>query len=250
MPLLSRLVPQGARQAARRLERREIGNEYGRSSPGAGQGGQDHGRLLPRLHPGFRARHHAGADRAGYAPQVYQAIVTNEGSFRLGLVVALIIRVPLPHGRLGSLRPPATGQQEPGAALPAAQRRRRRHPGREHVVAGIRAAAGRRGQPHAGLLGGTAGGAGVPVHQRLQDGLGHGPAVLRHVAVPARLPGLQVRVPSPVPGRPSGARRDRRPDLVPPGPAAAGLPRDPLPRARRELRRRSSGWHCGSSSRA
>ena len=160
------------------------------------------------------------------------------------------VGLPLPHGRLGSLRAPATGQQEPGAALPAAQRRRCRHPGREHVVAGLRAAAGRRGQPHAGLLGGTAGGAGVPVHQRLQDGLGHGPAVLRHVAVPARLPGLQVRVPSPVPGRPPGARRDRRPGLVPPGPAAAGLPRDPLPRARRELRRRSSGWHCGSSSRA
>ena len=45
------------------------------------------------------------------------------------------------------------------------------------------------------------------------------------------------QIPSPLPGRPATARRDRGPDLVPAGPAAAGLPRDPLPRARRELHR-------------
>ena len=52
----ARIVPSGGHR-----------NEHGWSSPGAGQDGQDHGRLLPRIHPRFRACHCAGADRVRYS---------------------------------------------------------------------------------------------------------------------------------------------------------------------------------------
>ena len=119
----------------------------------------------------------------GDADQVYQAIVTNEGRFRLGLVVALMTGFLFLMAAWG-LYVLLTCQQRPGAALLGAQRCWCRYPGCEHVVAGIRDATGRRSQPHAGLLGGTTGGAGLPVDQRLQDGLGHVPTLLRHLVVP------------------------------------------------------------------
>ena len=138
------------------------------------------------------------ADRLGHiglgsAQQVYQSVVTDPTSFRLALVVGLIsafLFLVTAWGLYVLLRPV---NKRSGAALPAAQHGRCRHPVREHVPAALRAADGRRGQPHAGLLGGAAGGAGAPVRRRVQGGLRHGAAVLRHVAVPARLPGLQVR---------------------------------------------------------
>ena len=91
---------------------------------------------------------------------------------------------------------------------------------------------------HAGLLGSTDRGPAVHLTQSIQIELRHRAAVLWHVVVPARLSGLQVRVPSEVPRRPAADRRGRRPDLVPAGLAASGALRAHLSRARRELRRR------------
>ena len=184
------------------------------------------------------------ADRLGHiglgdAQQIYQSVVTDPTSFRLALVVAFVsafLFLVTAWGLYVLLRPVNKDLallflllNTVGVAIQCAS-----------MLPLLSALLmGDAGQPHAGLLGGAAGGAGVPVRQRVQDGLRHGPAVLRHVAVPARLPGLQVQIPSPALGVLLIARRRRRPHLVPPGPAAAGPPRDHLPRARRELHRRS-----------
>jgi len=105
-----------------------------------------------------------------------------------------------------------------------------------------------RAQPPAVVLRSAAGGPLVPVDPRLPDGVRHGPAVLRHVAVPAGLPRLQVPRPPAGAERPARARRGRRRGLVPPGHAPAGPARARLPGPRRELRRGGSGSRCGSSS--
>jgi small-conductance mechanosensitive channel len=141
----------------------------------------------------------------GDAQQVYQAIVTNEASFRLGLVIALMtgfLFLVTAWGLYVLLRPVnknlallflllnAVGVAIQGASMLFLVSAMLQGDGASSMQAFSAA---------------QLEGAGVAVHQRLQSGLCHGPAVLRHVVVPARLSGLQVRVPSPVPGHPSAA---------------------------------------------
>ncbi len=141
----------------------------------------------------------------GDAPPVYQAIVTNAWSFRLGLVIALIsaflflmaawglyvlLRPVNKHLALLFLLLNAVGVAIQGASFLWLVSAMLQGDAASHMQA--YSAAQLEGLAYLSI-------------NVYKSGLRHGPAVLRHVVVPARLPGLQVQVPSQVPGRPSDA---------------------------------------------
>ena len=178
------------------------------------------------------------ADRLGHiglgsAQQVYDAIVADVGGFRLGLVVAYIsafLFLAAAWGLYVLLRPVNAELvllflllNAVGVAIQCASM--------IPLLAALLTAG--RAQPPAVVLRSAAGGPLVPVDPRLPDGVRHGPAVLRHVAVPAGLPRLQVPRPPAGAERPARARRGRRRGLVPPGHAPAGPARARLPGPRR-----------------
>ena len=171
----------------------------------------------------------------GDAPQVEQAIVTNEGSFRVALVLALVsgfLFLLVAWGLYVLLRPVnrnlallflllnAVGVATQGASL-------------MWLISALL-----QGDPASQMQAYSAAQVEGLAYLSIgvyKVGFVTAQLFLRDLALPARVPRLPVGVPPPMARRPTDPRRDRRHDLVHPGLAPPGVPRDPHPWARREL---------------